>query len=188
MKHLGTVKMETPRLILRPFVRSDAEAAYRNWCSDDEVTKFLRWPSHSSVAVTQMVLDDWIAQYEKPVFYQWAIVPKELGEPIGTISVVEMDNRVDLVHIGYCIGRKWWGQGITTEAFQRLIPFFFEEMGVNRVESCHDPNNPGSGAVMRKCGLHFEAVLRQRDFSNQGIVDMAMYALLREEYLKGKEK
>ena len=32
------------------------------------------------------------------------------------------------------------------------------------------------------------AVLRQRDFSNQGIVDMAMYALLREEYLKGKEK
>ena len=188
MNHLGTVQLTTPRLILRPFTEADIPAAFRNWCSDPVVTKYLRWPAHPNEDVTRMVLTDWINSYQQPDFYQWAIQPKDEGEVVGAITVVEHDDRTAKIHIGYCIGRKWWGQGITTEAFQRLIPFFFEEMGVNRVESCHDPNNPGSGAVMRKCGLHFEAVLRQRDFSNQGIVDMAMYALLREEYLKGKEK
>ena len=44
MNHLGTKKLETTRLILRPFVREDAAAMYRNWASDPEVTKFLSWP------------------------------------------------------------------------------------------------------------------------------------------------
>lgn len=38
MKHLGTVQLETERLILRPFRLEDAEAMYKNWASDDEVT------------------------------------------------------------------------------------------------------------------------------------------------------
>jgi ribosomal-protein-alanine N-acetyltransferase len=89
---------------------------------------------------------------------------------------------LDIVHIGYCIGSKWWGQGITTEAFAGIIPFLFEEVGVNRIESQHDPNNPGSGKVMVKCGLKYEGTLRQADFSNKGIVDASMYSILSSEY------
>ncbi len=65
--------------------------------------------------------------------YQWAIVLKELGEPIGYISVVSKNERLNIVHIGYCIGRNWWHRGFTSEAFKAIIPFFFEEIGVNRI-------------------------------------------------------
>ena len=41
MKHLGTKVLETDRLVLRPFVREDAQAMYENWACDPEVTKFL---------------------------------------------------------------------------------------------------------------------------------------------------
>jgi len=41
MKHKGTVALETERLILRKFNAYDAEAVFRNWASDDAVTKFL---------------------------------------------------------------------------------------------------------------------------------------------------
>ena len=58
------------------------------------------------------------------------------------------------------------------------MDFFFDEVGVNRVESRHDPNNPNSGAVMRKCGMTFEGTLRQSDWNNQGICDASWYALL----------
>ena len=92
----------------------------------------------------------------------------------------------DIVHIGYCIGSKWWHQGITTEAFSAIIPFLFEEVGVNRIESQHDPNNPHSGNVMKKCGLKYEGTLRQADYNNQGIVDACIYSLLREEYFNRK--
>ncbi|HZK29301.1 MAG TPA: GNAT family protein, partial [Clostridia bacterium] len=98
------------------------------------------------------------------------------------VSVVDKNEKLNSVHIGYCIGSKWWNQGITSEAFSGIIPFFFDQVKVNRIESQHDPNNPNSGAVMMKCGLKYEGTLRQADFSNKGIVDASIYSLLAHEY------
>ena len=71
-----------------------------------------------------------------------------------------------------------------SEAFARTISFLFEEVGAQRIESQHDPNNPASGKVMEKCGLKYEGTLRKADWSNKGIVDAAIYGLLKEEYNK----
>lgn len=182
MKHLGTVPLTTARLFLRPFTAGDVPAAFRNWCSDPAVTRYLRWPAHPSEEVTRMVISDWIASYQQPDFYQWAIQPRETDEVVGCISVVEHDDRTAKIHIGYCIGRPWQGQGYMTEALDALVEFFFTQVGAGRIESQHDPNNPASGRVMTKCGLLPEAVLRKADWSNQGIVDACMHALLREDW------
>jgi len=181
MKHLGTKRIETERLILRPFTMDDVEAMFHNWASDAEVTKYLTWPAHSSVEVSKMVLSDWVSHYGEDTYYQWAIVPKELGQPIGSISVVARNDAAELVHIGYCIGRNWWHQGYTSEALKAVMDFFFDEVGVNRVETRHDPNNPNSGRVMVKCGMKFEGTLRQSDRNNQGICDASWYGLLKGE-------
>lgn len=186
MKQLGTVEIKTSRLLLRRFTEKDVMPSFANWTNDKQVTEFLRWPPHTSVEVTRRVILEWIESYKDKDFYQWAIVLKELGdEPIGTISVVGQNERLDKVHIGYCIGSKWWHQGITSEAFMGIIPFLFDEVEVNRIESQHDPNNPNSGKVMLKCGLKYEGILRQADFSNKGIVDAAMHSLLAKEYYAG---
>lgn len=185
MLHKGTVPLETSRLILRAFRASDTSAMFHNWASDEKVTEFLRWPAHKSVETTEKVLKNWTEAYAKPDFYQWAIVLKENEDgPIGTISVVGQNDRLKMVHIGYALGRPWWNRGIMSEAFSKIIAFFFEEVKVNRIESQHDPNNPASGRVMVKCGLQYEGTLRQADFSNQGIVDAAMYSLLAQEYFR----
>lgn len=182
MNHCGTKTIETDRLVLRAFRLSDALAAYKNWTADDKVTEFLRWPPHADISVTERVIQGWIKQYEKPSFYQWAIVLKETNEPIGSISIVDQNEALNIVHIGYCIGSKWWHRGITSEAFFAIIPFLFNEVGVNRIELQHDPNNPFSGAVMRKCGLQYEGTLRQADFNNKGVADACMYSLLKSEW------
>lgn len=185
MQHKGTITIETDRLILRKFSRDDANAAFVNWTSDEKVTEFLRWPTHSNVRITEGILNDWIAGYEKLDFYQWAIVLKEINEPIGTISVVDMDERTEKVHIGYCIGSKWWHSGVTSEAFSSIITFLFEQVEVKRIESQHDPENPNSGGVMKKCGLIYEGTLRKADWSNKGIADACMYGMLASDYFKG---
>ena len=41
MIHQGTKVLETERLLLRPFRAEDAEAMFRNWASDPEVTRYL---------------------------------------------------------------------------------------------------------------------------------------------------
>lgn len=182
MTHLGTKVIKTRRLTLRPFSMEDREAMFHNWESDPKVTKYLRWPTAQSIAEAQRVLEEWTASYKDPSFYQWAIVPDDLGEPIGTISAVEHDDATDKIHIGYCIGSRWWHRGYTSEAFSAIIPFFFDEVGANRIESQHDPRNPNSGKVMEKCGLTYEGTLRQADFNNTGIVDACMYSILASEY------
>lgn len=182
MKHLGTKELETERLILRRFTINDADNMYKNWASDPEVTKYLMWPTHDSVHISRDILNTWISNYEKKDFYQWAIVPKDLNQPIGIISIVHQDKSIKMVHVGYCIGRKWWGQGFTSEALGRLICFFFEEVKVNRIESRHDPRNPNSGKVMMKCGLKYEGTSRQSDWNNQGICDSSFYGILASDY------
>ena len=181
MEHLGTKRLETERLILRPFVLEDAEAMYRNWASDPEVTKFLSWRHYESVDTAHAILAQWTEQYKNPDWYQWAIELKELGEPIGSISVVNHDDRVRMAEIGFCIGKNWWGQGIMTEAMKAVMDYLFDEVGFQRIEAGHDPNNPASGAVQRKCGLKYEGTFRRRILSNQGITDVAWYGILKED-------
>lgn len=161
MKHLGTRTIETSRLILRRFVPEDGQAIYDHWASDPEVTQFLTWPAHASVEISCRVLSDWVSHYSEENYYQWAIVPKDFGQPIGSIAAVHMNDRVGKVELGYCIGQKWWHQGLMSEALSAVIRFLLEEVGANRVEACHDPNNPHSGAVMKKCGMTYEGTQRQ---------------------------
>ena len=182
MQHRGTQKLETDRLILRRFENADAAAMYKNWASDPEVTKYLTWPTHPSQKISQIVTDEWVNAYANENYYQWAIVIKENGdEPIGSIGVVRMDEEIAMVHIGYCIGKVWWNQGVTSEALKAIMDFLFDEVGANRIEARHDLRNPNSGKVMEKCGMKYEGTLRSSDRNNQGICDACYYALLKEE-------
>lgn len=182
MKHCGTQRIETDRLILRRYVIEDADAMYKNWASDSEVTKFLTWQPHSSVEVSRSIIENWLKEYSNKKYYQWAIVLKDNGnEPIGDISVVQMNEDISMVHIGYCLGRAWWRRGIMSEALKAVMDFMFDTVEVNRVEARHDPRNPNSGKVMQKCGMKYEGTLRSADRNNQGICDACYYALLRSE-------
>ena len=129
MEHKGTKRLKTERLILRPFEETDAENMFRNWACDPEVTKFLTWPAHESAEVTKKVLRGWIDDYSRADNYQWAIELKEIGEPIGSISAVKLDEETGSVTVGYCIGRSWWRQGITAEALRAVISFSLRRLG-----------------------------------------------------------
>ncbi len=181
MEHKGTQQLETQRLILRRAQAGDAQPMFDNWGRDPAVTKYLTWPTYTSIEPAYGVLDSWIAGYDNPDFYQWMIVPKDLGHPIGSISVVQHKDSVASAEIGYCIGRPWWHQGITTEALQAVIDYLFDTVGMNRIEAMHDVNNPNSGAVMRKCGMVYEGTHRAAGRNNQGICDLAVYAILKSE-------
>ena len=182
MQHIGTQTIETERLILRPFRAADAPAMFRNWASDPAVTQYVTWPTHQSPEETAGIVEAWVRQTEAdPSFYQWAIELKGLGEPIGSIAVAHLDEKTESAELGWCIGRAWWHRGYTSVALRAVMDFFFDTVGVNRVESEHDPENPHSGMVMRKCCMKYEGTLRQAVRSNRGVCDACWYALLRGE-------
>ena len=185
MYYIGTRTIDTPRLILRRFTVDDAPAMFRNWANDPEVTKYLTWPPHTDVSVTEGLLQTWVNNYEQGDYFQWAIVHKELGEPIGSIAVVSIDSYIACMEVGYCIGRKWWRQGYTSEALDAVMGELFTHVNCHSVDARHDPRNPHSGAVMRKCGMSM-LFTRAGDHNNQGDCDAVYYSILASEYRRRK--
>ena len=159
MTHLGTETLRTQRLILRPFTVDDAQAMYENWASDERVTRYLTWCPHESPAATRQLLELWHAAYEKPDYYNWAIQYE--GTPIGSIGVVDLNERSERAELGYCIGHAYWNKGVMTEAVTSVLDFLFARVGVHRVTISHAVKNPASGNVARKCGLTFEGTKRE---------------------------
>jgi ribosomal-protein-alanine N-acetyltransferase len=180
--HKGTLKIETERLILRRFELNDAEDMFHNWANDSEVTKYLTWLPHKNIDITKEIINGWVQCYDNLEGYKWAIVPKNYGRVIGSISVVEFFNDKERCEIGYCIARRYWNQGIMTEALKAIIKFLIYECGFKRVFATHDIDNPASGKVMIKAGMKYEGRLRKYNKNNKGqFVDCDIYAILEED-------
>ena len=142
--------LETDRLRLRPFRLDDAEAMFSRWASDDEVTKYLTWPTHTDVEQTRALLARWVAEYEQPERLNFAIELKEEGDRlIGGIDVVRYDEGMPV--IGYNLSRAYWGRGIMTEACRRVLDYLFSQ-GFEAVKIDAIVENAGSNRVIQKCG------------------------------------
>ena len=163
--HRGTQTIETPRLILRRATVADAQAMFDHWASDPQVTRYLMWPAHTSTDLTRQVLQSWVNGYQQDNFYQWLMVHKDLGQPIGSISGMNPNDLLSCVELAYCIGRPWWHQGLTTEAVEGVIRYLFEACDFNRITAKHDTRNPHSGGVMQKCGMTCEGTSRKSDYT-----------------------
>ena len=181
MYYKGTIKLETDRLILRQFTINDAEAMFENYASSDKVTKYMTWQTHSDINATKDYLRGLIESYKDGKTFDWAIELKSESKVIGSIGAKKLDESVSKIEVGYCIGEKWWGHGIVTEALRKVINFLFNEVGVNRIEAYHDVRNLASGRVMQKCGMKFEGILRKFYPFNDGTADVYIYAILKED-------
>lgn len=143
------VTLETSRLKLRPFELTDAEEMYNGWTSDDEVTKYLTWPTHQSIDMTKMLLERWVQEYEKPERLNFAIELKEDGKLIGGIDVVGYLDGVPV--IGYNLARKYWNKGYMTEACTCLLNYL-HSLGYKEIRIDAAAENIGSNRVIQKCG------------------------------------
>lgn len=183
MERPGTVKVETNRLILRPFSYSDIEPMFRNWASDPEVTKYVTWFAHSSTDVTREFVESCIVQYNSPMYFNWAIELKESCEPIGSIGVVKISEDFKVAEIGYCIGRAYWNQRYTSEALYSLIEYLFCKTTFEVIEARHDIRNPNSGKVMHHCGMKYIGVQQASQLTKEGDpLTYVIYRLAKEDW------
>lgn len=183
LKHKGTITLETERLILRQFSVDDAEDMFRNWANDEEVTKYMPWLPHQNLEVTKELLAAWVNAYTSLENYNWAIVPKNYGKVVGSISVNDMSNTMERCEVGYCLSKSFWNQGIMTEALTAIIKYLFNEIGFNRIQATHNVANVASGKVMLKSGMRYEGKLSKYNKNNKGVfVDCSIYAINKEDF------
>lgn len=153
MNHKGTIRLETERLVLRRLKIEDANEVFKNWTSDDEVSKYMRWTTHKDIEETRSWLQEEEKNYKNNDYYTWGIELKEIGELIGSISALYRED--DRYEIGYGIGRKYWRKGYTTESLKKVMDYLINDVGIKRFKCSHAKLNPVSGIVMQKVGFKY---------------------------------
>ena len=184
MKGIGTRTIETERLIMRRMEKGDALLMYKNWTSDPLVSRYVTWDTHTSLEATQAYVDYKVKRYEeKEYVFDWVLVLKETGEPIGEMEACDVSLRDRLVIMGDCIGSKFWNKGYATEALKAFIDYMFDQVGVDKVIAYHLSVNPASGRVMAKAGMHLDAVLKGYlvDKLTGNRVDKVVYSIDKED-------
>ena len=186
MKNIGTIELETNRLLFRKASTSDSKDMFNNWASDKEVTKYLSWDAYEKEENAVSYLKYLEEEYTKNNFYNWIVVSKEDNTPIGTIGAVDIDVNNNTVEIGHCYGRKFWNKGYGTEALIRIIKFFFEEVEVETIYAYYVEGNSASGKVLEKVGMKYEGILRKRvyDKVTKKQADLISYSITRDDYFK----
>ena len=187
IKRIGTKTITTKRLILRKFAINDTEDVFMNWANDIEVTRYLSWLPHGKLDVTKNIINAWVEDYKNPDTYNWGIELKNLGQVIGSISVIKFECKNLVCEIGYCLSKKYWNKGIMSEALKAVIGFLIDNVGVQRVYAYHNANNVASGKVMQKAGMQFEGKLRKYHLNREGALeDVNMYSMIDDDVLERK--
>ena len=100
---------------------------------------------------------------------------------IGSIGVFRQENiHYRTAELGYYIGEKYWGNGYMTEAVKQASGFVFENSDIIRIYAEPFAYNTGSCRVLEKAGFVYEGTLRSNAYKNGNIIDMKMYALVKQ--------
>lgn len=179
MDHVGSIPFETSQVFVRPFKMEDAQDMFNNYCTDEEVTRYLPWKPHSSVEDTKSYLSTFVNNYDNKSQYHWAIVDKQTNQVIGAIEASKNDETNKSIMLGWVLAKSHWGKGIMPEVAKQVINLLFK-VGYVRIWAQHVVDNAKSGRVMEKVGMTKEGILKKAGVTHKGeFHDVAVWAIVR---------
>lgn len=152
---LTDVRIETERLILRPWQESDLEDFYE-YARVDGVGQMAGWQPHESIEVSRTILSNFIAHRRT-----FALELKENGKTIGSLGLELrgedewIDPRLAGREIGYVLNKDYWGRGLMPEAVRAVIDYCFRVAHFDYLTVCHYDWNTQSRRVIEKSGFTF---------------------------------
>ena len=173
--------LKTERLILRKIKGDDVEDMYEYSC-DASVTEYLTWSPHPDKTYTLEYISYLQSRYRTGDFYDWAVVLKDTGKMIGTCGFTRFDYANNSPEIGYVLNTEYHGQGIATEALEKVLEFGFEKICLNRIEGKYMVENAASRRVMEKCSMTFEGVRREGMLIKGRYRNIGVCSILKREY------
>ena len=150
-------EISTERLILRTPRAEDAPAIFEAFASDPEVTRFLKWRPHRTLADAQRAMASRLEGLETGEELSWLLSLRGDGSVLGILSVWPGEGKAE---IGFALGRRFWGQGLMTEAVRSVVAWMFEPASVAHVWATCDLENLASARVLEKAGLQREGLLK----------------------------
>jgi ribosomal-protein-alanine N-acetyltransferase len=168
--------MSTPRLLLRSAMWSDVPDLHECF-TDPELMRFWSSAPHTSLEETEKWVQGMILSKHNG-YSDFIIVDVAADVAIGKIGIWSGNE------IGFMIASAYWRKGLISEALGAVLPYYFEELGLERITADVDPRNEASLAILRKFGFA-ETGRREKTFEIGGVwVDSVDLALTHDGWVK----
>jgi RimJ/RimL family protein N-acetyltransferase len=154
---VGSVVIETERLVLRRWRMSDAEP----FAAINADPAVMRWIGGGRV-LGRGLSDDLIARFEKEWeergFGLWAVGSRAEPEALlgfcGLTVPMFLPAVLPAVEVGWRLARAAWGRGYATEAARAALAYGFgAAVGMEEIIAIVDPSNARSLRVAEKLGM-----------------------------------
>jgi putative acetyltransferase len=176
-------RLETKRLILRPFLESDLEDFFE-YCTLETVGPNAGWAVHENKLFSLKIIQSFIEKGDV-----LALVHKGDNKVIGSVGLHKKTDEFNktIYEIGYVLSTPYEGCGLMTETVKRVLQHAFMDLDLPRVMVCHFIGNDKSRRVIEKCGFvhtHFG----EYKTLNFGVKKSKYYILTKDNYIKNREE
>ena len=179
----AALNLQTTRLLLRPFLPSDA-TTFAGYRSDPDVARYQGWEAPFGVAQARA----FIASMEQVVpgtpgaWYQLAICLRDTDKHVGDCAFRVLPDEPRQAEIGFTLARPQQGHGYATEAVGRLLGHLFGALELHRVRAICDVENPASARVLERLGFRREGQFIENAWFKGHWSSEYLYAILGREW------
>ena len=150
------LSLTSRRLELTRLGEGDALEIFDGYAQDVEVTRFLTWTPRTHVGEVEDFITDRRRKWENAESFAWVLRLSSSGDLAGVIEARVDGHRLEL---GYAIIRRFWGDGLATEAVRAVVEWAALEPAIRCVWAYTDVENLASGRVLEKAGLSRAGIL-----------------------------
>jgi len=174
--------LETRRLQLRPLSRSDIQDIQKAASFREIADTMISLPHPYPDGEAKRYFERQQLELEAERAFVFSIRLKEDGGFCGLIELRAIEREHSQAELSFWLARESWGQGYMSEAVRALVHYGFEMLGLNRLYAYHMKRNPATGRVLEKCGFQQEGMLRQRVIKWGIFEDVALCAILKQDW------
>ena len=162
--------LTTGRLTLRQLAIHDEEEIF-TLRSDNEINKYLDRKRAKTIDDARSFINKISENINKNDSVYWAITFSDKNILIGTICLFGFSDEHDKCEIGYELLTNFQGQGIMSEALEKVIDYAFNTIKVQKIEAFFHRDNQNSIKLLEKFSF------RDSNDADESAPDLVCYYL-----------
>ena len=177
--------IELHRVRLCPLKPSDAAAIQQTAASREVADTMISIPHPYPAGEAQQYVSSQETEKRAGHGFTFAIERKPDTLFCGLVELRRIDREHSQGELSFWLGADFWGRGYMSEVVRAVVRYGFEHLDLNRLYAYHMVRNPACGKVLEKNGFKQEGLLRQRVRKWGVFEDVALWAVLRQDWRQG---
>jgi len=174
---MESVRIQSNRLLLRPFIESDIKSVFKGLSHPDIIKHY--GVSFNSLEATKEQMN-WFDNLEKERTGMWfAVCSQDNKIFYGAGGLNDISKEHKKAEIGFWLLTDFWGKGIMTEAMPLICNYGFNELGLHRIEGFVESDNTNCKKAMAKLDFQHEGTMKDCEIKNGNFISLDIYSKIK---------